>query len=107
MEDSHFNIDQLGLDTVELLVLLMEECGEVVQAASKCMRDKNYINDKSGFTHMEELKIEMNDLRIIIGEVNKKLCTTPEQVLHMSDAKWNKLKKWTNVFKNGRLKQND
>lgn len=40
--DKKFNIDKLDKDTQELLVLLIEECGEVIQAATKCMRDKDY-----------------------------------------------------------------
>ena len=51
-----------------LLLCLMEECNEVAQAASKCLRfgfdDKHPEKEE---TNLEGLKGEMNDLRAIVG----------------------------------------
>lgn len=38
MTDSERKPEQIELTTDEKLVLLMEECAEVIQAASKCLR---------------------------------------------------------------------
>lgn len=87
---------------VERLVILMEECGEVIQAASKVLRhgwDSTYDNGK---TNREQLEIELGDVKWIknfmsahndidavkvgknFGEKAKRMANSP--YLHHQDA---------------------
>lgn len=100
-EDSKFHPDLLDITELELLVLLMEECGEVIQAASKCIRCRNYVHPDTGKSNIDHLKLEMNDLRVIMLETTtymfKRVGDTSE-VIEMTTEKYKKLQKWTNVF---------
>ncbi len=100
--EKKFNIDKLNTDQQELLVLLMEECGEVIHAAAKCIRDKDYKptqTDEGAYDNLEWLKEEMIGLKVIIGEVSDRVTKTSlSDKLKIRERKWKKLSKWTDVF---------
>lgn len=101
MKDSKFNPEDLIGGELELLILLMEECGEVIQAASKCIRCIEYVHPNTGVSNKQQLKTEMNDLRIIMLELNAYMYQDTgnnKEVVEMTKAKYEKLSKWTNVF---------
>jgi len=56
-----------------LLTCLMEECGELIQAASKCIRHgtDSHHPDRPGQTNWHELKQEITDVKAIIELLNK------------------------------------
>lgn len=53
----------------EKLILLMEECGEVIQAASKCLRF-GYNHDEPGYgINCEVLAKEVGDLQGVLAAI--------------------------------------
>lgn len=56
-----------GLTTAqeERLTLLIEECAEVIQAASKIKRFGYFSNYNGGITNLQSLQDELGDLRLI------------------------------------------
>ena len=104
IEDSKFRIEKLSTDEIELLVLLMEECGEVIQAAAKCMRNIEYAPHQAPdcSSNRQWLKVEVTDLQVIINKLTERngLChMRVEESSMLRNEKLNKLRKWTNVFK--------
>lgn len=102
--ENRFHPDKLQSHSLELLILLMEECGEVIQAASKCVRCIDYVHNSTGISNVQQLKIEMIDLEIIMRTVRNMVLPTQltytamQETKELRDAKMEKLKKWTNVF---------
>lgn len=84
----------------EILDITQEECAEVIVAISKISRF-GLDNFKPGkpLTNRQHLAEELGDLQamidlcIINGIVNK------QEVDQASDNKFNKLKQWSNIFK--------
>ena len=73
----------------ELMVITMEECGELIQACSKAIRCNDYNRD--------ELKEELSDVMCMIdlmieyGIISKKDLSNGSQLKKMKLMKWSKL----------------
>lgn len=63
--------NQLTNGQTERLVVLMEECGEVIQAASKVLRHgyENHHPDFLHSTNKKELAKEINDVRLSVNRL--------------------------------------
>lgn len=81
----------------ELLTILMEECGEVIQAASKIIRfgpDSEW----NGQTGLEILERELGDLYCMIDLVHANDMVSFTKLDEYAQAKYEKLKKWSNLI---------
>ena len=79
--------------TDECLVILAEECAEVIQAVSKTMRFPEDNNK-----NRNRLEKELGDLQCMIDLTCKHLDIDQEDVLLWSNIKAEKLKKWSNLM---------
>jgi len=77
----------------EILVITMEECGELTQACSKVIRTKGL---KENF--LENLADEIGDVSLMIDILKQNGFVTEEQIKARMEVKRNKLKKWSNIF---------
>lgn len=60
----------MELTREELLILLIEECGEVIQAATKCLRFGYHSDHGVGYgVNSEVLSREIGDVQAIIDEL--------------------------------------
>jgi NTP pyrophosphatase (non-canonical NTP hydrolase) len=75
----------------ETLVILMEECGEVIQEASKIIR---FGNDP------EKLHKELGDLICMIKLTEDNLGLDFDKTFGYSNDKYQKLKSWSNLVGN-------
>lgn len=77
----------------EVLIITMEECGELIQACSKVMRTKNqqkkYINN---------LKDEVGDVVAMIEIMKQYHLITQEEIDQRVAVKREKLQQWSNIF---------
>lgn len=81
----------------ELLTILMEECAEVIQAASKIIRfgvDSEYNGDNA----VEVLEKELGDLYCMIDLVHANDMISFTKLDEHAQAKYEKLKKWSNLI---------
>ena len=74
----------------ETLVILMEECGEVIQEASKIIR---FGNDP------EKLHKELGDLICMIKLTEDNLKLDFDKTFGYSNDKYQKLKSWSSIVK--------
>tara|TARA_Y100000592_G_scaffold92352_1_gene153926 strand:+ start:70 stop:327 length:258 start_codon:yes stop_codon:yes gene_type:complete len=77
----------------ECLVILSEECAEVIQAVSKTMRFPE--DDNKNRSRLEK---ELGDLQCMIDLTCKHLDIDPADVVMWSNMKAEKLKKWSNLM---------
>ena len=77
----------------ECLVILAEECAEVIQAVSKTMRFPE--DDNKNRSRLEK---ELGDLQCMIDLTCKHLDIDPADVVMWSNMKAEKLKKWSNLM---------
>ncbi len=77
----------------ECLVILAEECSEVIQAVSKTMRFP-----EDDIKNRARLEKELGDLQCMIDLTCKHLDIDQEDVLLWSNIKAEKLKKWSNLM---------
>lgn len=102
MEHNMFNIQKLHINEQELLILLMEECAEVIHVASKCIRDKDYKptqTDEGAANNIQWLCEEVIGLELIIKHVKNTYYTSIDKTEVIKKRKTKKLIKYTNVFK--------
>jgi NTP pyrophosphatase (non-canonical NTP hydrolase) len=87
------------IKTDEIMYILQEECAEVTQAISKCLRFgiDNYKPGKSK-TNREHLAEELGDLQAMIDLCIKFNIVGSEQVSVAADNKIAKLKKWSTIY---------
>jgi len=81
----------------ELLTILMEECGEVIQACSKIIRfgqDSEY----GGVTAREVLEKELGDLYCMIDLVHASDMVSFTKLDDYANEKYEKLRKWSNLI---------
>jgi NTP pyrophosphatase (non-canonical NTP hydrolase) len=83
----------------EIMFILQEECAEVTQAISKCLRFgiDNYKPGKPK-TNREHLAEELGDLQAMIDLCIKFDIVNREQVNIAADNKIAKLKKWSTIY---------
>ena len=79
----------LKYDT-ELMIITMEECGELIEACSKAIRCENY-ND-------ERLTEEVGDVLFLIDLMIERSLVTSEDICNRMEIKKEKLKKWSNLI---------
>ena len=77
----------------ELMVITMEECGELIQACSKAIRCNDYHNDS--------LKEEIGDVMCMIELIKSNGLITQREIDNQVNVKKVKLMKWSNLY-NGR-----
>jgi NTP pyrophosphatase (non-canonical NTP hydrolase) len=76
----------------EILLILMEECAEVAQQASKCIRFGGEKNDY-------ELAKEIGDLICMVDLLKECGSLNEDTIFYQSEAKRKKLEKYSNIFK--------
>jgi NTP pyrophosphatase (non-canonical NTP hydrolase) len=87
------------IKTDEIMYILQEECAEVTQAISKCLRFgiDNYKPGKPK-TNREHLAEELGDLQAMIDLCIKFNIVGSGQVSVAADNKIAKLKKWSTIY---------
>ena len=83
----------------EILGITQEECAEVIQAISKCVRFGIDNSHKSGTTQRENLSMEIGDLICMIGLLVESGLIKEEDINHARAEKIEKLKTYSNIFK--------
>ena len=86
-------------DTREILIILQEECAEVIVEISKCFRfGPDQIMQGLDITNIQRLQKELGDtLAMIELLVDKDVGITNEGLLEAKKAKFKKLKTWSNL----------
>ena len=74
----------------ELMIITMEECGELIEACSKAIRCENY-KDK-------RLAEEVGDVLFLIDLIIERGLVTSEEISNRMEIKKEKLKKWSNLI---------
>jgi NTP pyrophosphatase (non-canonical NTP hydrolase) len=74
----------------ELMVITMEECGELIQECSKAIRCKDYNN--------ESLKEEIGDVACMLELLKKNGFITHREIDNQINVKKMKLMKWSNLI---------
>lgn len=76
----------------ELLVITMEECGELVQACSKVIRTK------AKPKYIKNLKEEVGDVILMIELLKEYGYVTDDDIQQRIKEKQSKLKKWSSLY---------
>ena len=74
----------------ELMVITMEECGELIQACSKAIRCQDYNNDT--------LKEEIGDVMCMIELIKSNGLITQREIDNQIQTKRIKLMKWSSLL---------
>jgi len=74
----------------ELMVITMEECGELIQACSKAIRCNDYHNDS--------LKEEIGDVMCMIELIKSNGLITQREIDNQIQTKRIKLMKWSSLL---------
>jgi NTP pyrophosphatase (non-canonical NTP hydrolase) len=89
------------MNQTEILDILQEECGEVLQMISKCRRfglDNSYGDGKE--TNRVRLTEEIGDLMCMIQLVQESGIVDLAEVMFAAGKKRVKLKEWSKVYEN-------
>jgi NTP pyrophosphatase (non-canonical NTP hydrolase) len=85
-------------DTQETLLILMEECSEVTQAVSKCLRfGLNNVKPGKAKTNVDHLEEELGDLLCMIQLLEDTGVVDTTTLLAAKQAKLEKLKCWSSI----------
>jgi NTP pyrophosphatase (non-canonical NTP hydrolase) len=86
-------------DTIEILLILQEECAEVSQAISKCFRfGPDQCKPDSDETNIQALEHELGDIQAMIELLIKtKAGVTANGIATAKKKKFEKLKRWSNI----------
>ena len=76
----------------EMLVITMEECGELIQACSKMIRTKGKTK------YLRNLQDEIGDVMTMIEIIKHSGLVTDEQIADRMEEKKEKLMKWSLLF---------
>ena len=80
------------LDTLQqLMIITMEECGELIQRCSKCIRKDKYYDDK-------KLLEEVGDVYTMIELMHEYDLVSWDEIEERVIIKKDKLKKWSNLI---------
>ena len=74
----------------ELMIITMEECGELIQACSKAIRCQDYHNDS--------LKEEIGDVMCMIELIKSNGLITQREIDNQIQTKRIKLMKWSSLL---------
>ena len=80
------------------MAIAQEECAEVIQAISKIFRF-GFDSTHNGVTNREHLEVELGDLQCMIDLLTEKGVVDHQKILEAAEAKREKLKVWSNIFK--------
>jgi NTP pyrophosphatase (non-canonical NTP hydrolase) len=85
--------------TKEVLLILQEECAEVTQAVSKCMRfGPDQMKPGKNRTNLNMLEEEIGDLLAMVELLtDMNIGVTTEGLTEAKKNKFEKLKKWSNL----------
>lgn len=87
--------------TKEILIILQEECAEVIQDVSKCFRfgpDQVHLNSKDGRTQIQNLETEIGDMMAMVELlVDEKIGVTKYGIDLAKKQKFEKLKQWSSI----------
>ena len=83
--------------TEQLLVITMEECGELIQVCSKALRKRDMNNGQIPDTALEKLTAEAADVRAMIYLMHRHGLITTEGIESGMNNKLEKLKKWSEL----------
>ncbi len=75
----------------ELMLITMEECGELIEACSKTIRCEDYIDDA-------KMIEEVGDVLLMIEFIVKNGLIKQEYIEARKKVKLEKLKKWSNLI---------
>lgn len=89
-------------DTREIILILSEECAEVAKEVSKIMRfGPDQIKPGKDKTNIQVLEEELGDLLAMVELLTDKNIGVSKQGLNKAKkAKFEKLKKWSNIVIN-------
>jgi len=76
----------------EMLVITMEECGELIQACSKMIRSKGKTK------YLRNLQDEVGDVMTMIEILKMSGLVTEDQIKDRMEVKKEKLMKWSILF---------
>ena len=76
----------------EMLVITMEECGELIQACSKMIRSKGKTK------YLRNLQDEVGDVMTMIEIMKMSGLVTEDQIKDRMEVKKEKLMKWSILF---------
>lgn len=76
----------------EMLVITMEECGELIQACSKIIRSKGKTK------YLRNLQDEVGDVMTMIEIMKMSGLVTDDQIKDRMEVKKEKLMKWSILF---------
>ena len=87
--------------TKEILIILQEECAEVIQDVSKCFRfgpDQVHLNSADGRTQIQNLEKELGDVMAMIELLAAEgVGVSKEGIERAKKAKYEKLKIWSSI----------
>jgi NTP pyrophosphatase (non-canonical NTP hydrolase) len=85
--------------TREILIILQEECAEVIVEISKCFRfGPDQMMEGIDVTNIQRLQKELGDLQAMIELlVKQKVGVTTAGLNEAKKAKFEKLKQWSNI----------
>lgn len=89
----------------EVMLIAQEECAEVIQAISKVFRF-GVADEYNGQTNKQRLEEETGDLMCMIDLMISSGIIDKNEVLKASVQKYNKLRTWSDVFKEEKVLQN-
>lgn len=91
----------MNTQTKEILIILQEECAEVIQDVAKCFRfgpDQVHLNSKDGRTQIQNLEKELGDVMAMIELLtDENIGVTKEGIEKAKHEKFAKLKQWSSI----------
>ena len=82
----------------EALVILQEECAEVIQAVSKCFRFGIDNDHKSGVTQRSNLEMEIGDMLSLVDILIEQGVVDLNNINVAKTNTKEKLKKWSKLY---------
>ena len=93
------HLSNLNNQTKEALVILQEECAEVVQEVSKCFRfGLNSEHYKTGLKHSIMLETEVGDVLALVDILVEQGVLNKDNLEIAKVAKKEKLKQWSDIY---------
>ena len=83
--------------TEQLLVITMEECGELIQVCSKALRKRDTNGGQIPDKALEKLTSEAADVRAMIYLMHRHGLSTTEGIESGMNKKLEKLKQWSDL----------
>ena len=86
--------------STELLVVTMEECGELIQACSKVLRiaSEKKLDNKRLSEAIYNLRMEAGDVQCMINLLVEKEIVDRKEIGKLATEKRKKLRKYSNIF---------